>query len=80
MRGEDITILELNGVTSEVTHIYDPAVSLIEAYRALCAQWRLAFEIGAENASRGARVWSVAELTGLVAAHAGSRRAAASTT
>jgi hypothetical protein len=77
MRGEDITILELNGVTSEVTHIYDPAVSLIEAYRALCGQWRLAFEIGAENAARGARVWSLAELIGLVAAHAGSRRAAA---
>ncbi len=78
MRGEDITILELNGVTSEVTHIYDPGVSLIEAYRALCGQWRLAFEIGAANASRGARVWSLAELVGLVAAHAGSQRAAAS--
>ena len=77
MRGEDITILELNGVTSEVTHIYDPAVSLIEAYRALCGQWRLAFEIGAENAARGARVWSLAELIGLVAAHADSQRAAA---
>jgi RimK-like ATP-grasp domain len=79
MRGEGIAILELNGVTSEVTHIYDPSVSLIEAYRALFAQWRLAFEIGAENAARGARVWSLAELVGLVAAHAGSRRAAAST-
>jgi hypothetical protein len=79
MRGEDITILELNGVTSEVTHIYDPRVSLIEAYRALCRQWRLAFEIGAANAARGARVWSLAELTELVAAHAGSQRAAAAT-
>jgi hypothetical protein len=79
MRGEGITILELNGVTSEVTHIYDPRVSLIEAYRALFAQWRLAFEIGAENAGRGARVWSLPEVSGLVAAHAGSRRAAAST-
>jgi hypothetical protein len=78
MRGEDITILELNGVTSEVTHIYDPGVSLIEAYRALFEQWRLAFEIGAENAARGARVWSLAELIGLVAGHAGPRRAAAS--
>jgi hypothetical protein len=78
MRGEHITILELNGVTSEVTHIYDPGVSLIEAYRALCEQWRLAFEIGAGNAARGARVWSLAELIGLVAAHAGSQRAAAS--
>jgi hypothetical protein len=78
MRGEGITILELNGVTSEVTHIYDPGVSLIEAYRALCEQWRLAFEIGAGNAARGARVWSLAELIGLVTAHAGSQRAAAS--
>jgi hypothetical protein len=78
MRGEDITILELNGVTSEVTHIYDPGVSLIEAYRALFGQWRLAFEIGAANASRGARVWSLAELIGLVAAHAGSQRAVVS--
>lgn len=78
MRGKDITILELNGVTSEVTHIYDPQVSLIAAYRALCGQWRLAFEIGAENAARGARVWSLGELIGLVAAHAGSQRAAES--
>jgi hypothetical protein len=78
MRGEYITILELNGVTSEVTHVYDPGVSLIEAYRALFEQWRLAFEIGAENAARGARVWSLAELVGLVAAHAGWRRAAES--
>jgi hypothetical protein len=78
VRGADMTILELNGVTSEVTHIYDPGVSLVEAYRALCEQWRLAFEIGAGNAARGARVWSLAELIGLVAAHAGSRRAAES--
>ena len=76
--GEDIMILELNGVTSEVTHIYDPSVSLIEAYRALFGQWRLAFEIGAGNAARGARVWSLEELIGLVAAHGGSQRAAAS--
>jgi hypothetical protein len=74
-RGEQIMILELNGVTSEVTHIYDPAVSLIEAYRALYEQWRLAFEIGAANAARGARVWSIAELAGLVAGHVGSRPA-----
>jgi hypothetical protein len=80
MCGERIAILELNGVTSEVTHVYDPNVSVFEAYRALFMQWRLAFEIGAENASRGARVWSIAELAGLLAAHAGLRRAAPSTT
>jgi len=54
-RGE-FTVIELNGVTSEVTHIYDPAVSLLDAYRALFGQWSLAFEIGAANARRGAAV------------------------
>ena len=78
MCGEDVTVLELNGVTSEATHIYDPGVSLLEAYRALFEQWRLAFEIGAANAAQGARVWSIAQLIGLVAAHAGPRRAAVS--
>lgn len=73
-RGEGLTVLELNGVTSEATHIYDPAVSIVEAYRALFTQWRLAFEIGAANAARGARVWSLAALAGLVADYAASRR------
>ena len=82
-RGDGITILELNGVTSEATHIYDPRVSLADAYRALFTQWRLAFEIGAENAARGARVWTLAQLAGLLAdhaqkPHASSRRLAAS--
>jgi RimK-like ATP-grasp domain len=69
-RGEDLTILELNGVTAEVTHIYDPSVSLLDAYRALFEQWRLAFEIGEANVARGARVWSIAELAGLLTAEA----------
>jgi hypothetical protein len=56
-RGE-LTIIELNGVTSEATHIYDPAVGVTAAYRALFEQWSLAFEIGAENARRGAHVTS----------------------
>lgn len=42
-------VLELNGVTAEATHIYDPAISVIEAYRTLATQWRIAFEIGATN-------------------------------
>ncbi|HEV8396343.1 MAG TPA: alpha/beta fold hydrolase [Vicinamibacterales bacterium] len=56
-RGE-FTVIELNGVTSEATHIYDPAVSLLDAYRALFGQWSLAFEIGAENVRAGAPVTS----------------------
>jgi hypothetical protein len=48
-------ILELNGVSAEATHIYDPSVTLLEAYRALFHQWRIAFEIGARNRQLGHR-------------------------
>ena len=63
--GRDFKVLELNGVTSETTHIYDPDVRFTDAYGALFEQWRLAFEIGAENAARGARTTSIVDLTRL---------------
>ncbi len=59
------TVLELNGVTSESTNIYDPGHSLWRAYRVLAAQWRLAFEIGAENRRRGVMPASLLELVRL---------------
>jgi membrane protein DedA with SNARE-associated domain len=61
-RGEDFKVIELNGVTSEATHIYDPRHSLFAAYRVLFAQWRIAFEIGARNRARGAEPTSAREL------------------
>ncbi|MBZ0113802.1 MAG: alpha/beta fold hydrolase [Thermoanaerobaculia bacterium] len=51
--GRDIRVIELNGVTSEATHIYDPGSSLWSAYRTLFRQWRLAFEIGWACRERG---------------------------
>ncbi|MEM1449273.1 MAG: alpha/beta fold hydrolase [Planctomycetota bacterium] len=59
-RGEGVSIIELNGVTSEATHVYDPRHSIFAAYRILFAQWRIAYAIGAANAARGA------ETTGLL--------------
>lgn len=59
-------IVELNGVTSEATHIYDPRNSLWAAYRVLFTQWRVAFEIGAENRARGVRSTSLRVLWRLV--------------
>jgi membrane protein DedA with SNARE-associated domain len=53
--GKNFKIIELNGVSSESTNIYDPKYSLLNAYRILFSQWRLAFEIGAENVKRGAK-------------------------
>jgi membrane protein DedA with SNARE-associated domain len=64
--GRDLRVLEVNGVTSEATHIYEPGASLLEAYRTLFAQWRLCFEIGAANAARGARPTPLADLLRLV--------------
>ena len=64
-RGRDLRILELNGVTSESTSIYNPGNSLLSAYRTLFRQWRIAFEIGAENRSRGMAPASLRALTKL---------------
>ncbi len=55
-------IIELNGVTSESTNIYDPKYSLRDAYGILFRQWELAFEIGAENIGRGTPRTGVREL------------------
>lgn len=69
LAGTNLRVLELNGVTSEATHIYDPALSVLDAYRVLFRQWQLAFEIGAENRRRGAAVSTLRRLTGLAGRH-----------
>jgi membrane protein DedA with SNARE-associated domain len=51
--GHGIRVLELNGVTSEEAHMYDPRHGVLYAWRTLAAQWRSAFEIGAANRDRG---------------------------
>jgi len=52
--GRNLRVIELNGVTSEATAIYDPHGSLLSAWRTLCRQWRICYEIGAANRARGA--------------------------
>ena len=47
--GRDLHVVELNGVTSEATNIYDPHRSILWAYRTLFKQWQHAFAIGAAN-------------------------------
>lgn len=64
-QGRHLKVIELNGVTSEATHIYDPQHSLFEGWRVLCSQWRLAFEIGAQNRLRGDQpvgIWKLIRL------------------
>jgi len=61
-RGKNFKIIELNGVTSESTNIYDPRYNLFDAYRILFRQWQIAFKIGAENRKLGAKGASLTEL------------------
>lgn len=60
--GQGFAIIELNGVTSESTNIYDPSWSLPRAYRVLFGQWRILFEIGARNRAAGHGVSTIREI------------------
>jgi membrane protein DedA with SNARE-associated domain len=67
--GNDLGIVELNGVTSESTNIYDPNRSLLAAYKTLCQQWSLLFRIGDANRRRGYRPTSLYSLAMLIWSH-----------
>jgi hypothetical protein len=66
--GREISVIELNGLTSEMTHVYDPRISLFTAWRTLGRQWALAFEIARANVARGARPARLADLAGALRA------------
>jgi hypothetical protein len=61
-KGEDFTIVEINGAGGEATSIWDSSTSLGEAYRTLMRQFALLFEIGARNRTRGYRPMSLWKL------------------
>jgi len=67
-KGTNFKIVELNGVTSEATNIYDPTNSLISAYKTIMRQWYYAFEIGAQNRKLGVRPTPTRELVGILEA------------
>lgn len=66
-RGE-FKVIELNGLTSESTSIYDPRHSVWFGWRTLCRQWRIAFSIAAENRHRGVRPLTLRETLRLFSA------------
>lgn len=66
MQAKNFKIIELNGVTSESTNIYDKKFSLFDAYKILFRQWRIAFEIGAKNFQRGAKPTKIRNLIKLI--------------
>ena len=58
-RGEDFSIIEINGVGSEATHIWDPDTSLREIFAAQFRHYGEAFRIGHAMRRRGARASGV---------------------
>ncbi len=52
-RGEGFRVIEINGIGSEATHIWDPRTRLVSAYRAQFQHYREAFAIGRAMRRRG---------------------------
>jgi hypothetical protein len=68
LRRGEFAVVELNGVLSEPTQIYDPTTSFARACATLMRHWRFAFEIGAENRARGTVPTRLRELVVLTTA------------
>jgi hypothetical protein len=52
-RGVGFRVIEINGVGSEATHIWDPRTKLFDAWRTQFFHYGAAFRIGAANRRRG---------------------------
>lgn len=76
-RGEGIRVLEVNGVTSEATHMYDRRYGFFAAHAILRHQWRMAFDLAAERIRDGARPATVRDVIRAVRAERRTRRDAA---
>jgi len=66
--GCNIQVLELNGLTGEPAHIYDPQHSVAYARKVLRQTWRAAFQIAAANVKAGATPTSLRGLWKLLRA------------
>ncbi len=53
MRGQDLSIVEINGIGGEAIDCWDPHLAVGEVYRRLAEQQRLLFLIGDRNRARG---------------------------
>jgi hypothetical protein len=54
-QGQGLRVIEINGVGSEATHVWDPRTKLIDAWRTQFFHYGAAFRIGAANRRRGFR-------------------------
>lgn len=61
-KGVNFSFIELNGVTSEATHIYDPRYGVLQAWKTLSEQWRWAIRIGRHHHQAGQPLLSIREI------------------
>lgn len=52
-KGENIKIMELNGVNSEPAHMYDPNMPLLKAYKIMFHHWSIIYKISSINHKNG---------------------------
>ncbi|MEM7623448.1 MAG: carboxylate--amine ligase [Planctomycetota bacterium] len=67
--GLGLRAVELNGITSESTNIYDPRRGLLRAYAMLYRQWAILFRIGAAARRSGIRPAGHREMLTAVLSH-----------
>lgn len=72
-RGEGIRVLEVNGVTSEATHMYDRRYGFFAAHAILRRQWRMAFALADERIRAANRPATVSEVIRAVRAEKRTR-------
>lgn len=59
MKGENFAIIEINGASSEATHIWDSRTPLVEIFVTLLKQYRTLFEIGSQVRKTGLKTPSI---------------------
>jgi len=68
--GEDFSVVGIKGIGRELIEVWDPSLSLPQAYGRLFARQRLLFAIGAANRERGFEPADFGELVGRFAQQA----------
>lgn len=67
--GKNIRIMELNGVSSDPGHIYDPRYYLWQAYRDLMWHWKRAADISIINQKKGTKPLPFSKILAIVKGH-----------
>lgn len=53
LRNGNFKVMEINGISSEPGHIYDPNMGLVQAYKDLFWHWEKMYEIASQNKKNG---------------------------